>query len=266
LHKLIVVGSGIKSIAHLTEETKVVIQKADKVLYLVNEENLKSWIQREAQEAESLEPIYFKFHKRTDSYHHITTHIVNEYQKFKTLCVVLYGHPTVFAESALNAVKMIKADKGNAFILPAVSSMDCLFSDLEIDPGEQGCFIIDATELLIYERSVDIHAHNLFCQISNLGMYDIKQTQKLNVLCDYLSNYYPQNTPVCIYEAATLPLRKPRIEWVKLHELKQVEVKPASTLYVPPITQKAISKKYLALLGMDIQDFKLSTESYTPSK
>jgi tetrapyrrole methylase family protein/MazG family protein len=266
MHTLIVVGSGIKSIAHLTEETKVVIQKADKVLYLVNEENLKTWIQREAKEAESLEPIYFNFHKRADSYHHITTHIVNEYQKAKTLCVVLYGHPTVFAESALNAVKMIKADNGNALILPAVSSMDCLFSDLQIDPGEQGCFVMDATELLIYERHVDIYAHNIFWQISNLGMHDIKYSQKLDILCGYLLNYYSENTLVCIYEAAVLPLQKPRIEWIKLQELKQVEIKPISTLYIPPIAQKAISKKYLELLGMDIQNFKLSTESYTSSK
>ena len=61
---LVVVGSGIKSIAHLTEETKRVIQNADKVLYLVNEDNLKTWINRESKEAESLEPIYFNYPKR----------------------------------------------------------------------------------------------------------------------------------------------------------------------------------------------------------
>ena len=137
MHKLIVVGSGIKSVAHITEETKKIIQCADKVLYLVHEDILKEWILREAKEAESLEPIYFGSDKRVDSYQKITTYIIDEYKKVASLCVVFYGHPTVFADSALQAVKRIKACGGYAVILPAISSMDCLFSDLEIDPGDQ---------------------------------------------------------------------------------------------------------------------------------
>ena len=266
MHTLIVVGSGIKSIAHLTEETKRVIQNADKVLYLVNEESLKVWITREAKKAESLEPIYFKSNKRVDAYHHITTHIINEYQKVKNLCVVFYGHPIVFANSALNAVKEIRAGNGNAIILPAVSSMDCLFADLQIDPGDQGCFAIDATELLIYERRVDIYAHVILWQISNLGMPDTNKTKKLNVLCDYLRNYYLEEQPMCIYEAAVLPTQKPRIEWLKLPDLNHAEVNPISTLYIPPITQRVVSNKYLDLLAMNVRNFKLSGDSHTSSK
>ena len=266
MHILIVVGSGIKSIAHLTEETKRVVQNADKVLYLVNEESLKAWIAREAKEAESLESIYFNSDKRVDAYHNITTYIVNEYQKVKNLCVVFYGHPVVFAESALSAVKKIRAENGNAIILPAVSSMDCLFADLQIDPGDQGCFAIDATELLIYERRVDIYAHVILWQISNLGVHDINKTKKLNVLCDYLRGYYLEEQQVCIYEAAILPLQKPRIEWLKLPDLNQAEVNPISTLYIPPITQRVLSNKYLNLLAMDVRDFKLSGDSHTSSK
>jgi precorrin-6B methylase 1 len=77
MHKLIVVGSGIKSVAHLTEETKKIIQNSDKVLYLVNEEFLKQWIVRESKNAESLEPIYFNSTKRVDAYANITSEIVH---------------------------------------------------------------------------------------------------------------------------------------------------------------------------------------------
>lgn len=255
---LIVVGSGIKSIAHLTEETKKVIQKADKVLYLVNEDHLKAWIIRESKNAESLEPIYFSIPKRIDAYHQITSAILSNYHKYQNLCVVFYGHPVVFAESALSAVKKIRAENGNAIILPAISSMDCLFADLQIDPGDGGCFSIDATELLIYERCIDIYAHTILWQISNLGMHDINKSNKLHVLCDYLRNYYLEEQPVCIYEAAIIPVQKPRIEWLKLPELNKAEIKPISTLYIPPITQRVVSNKYLDLLSMDTRNFKLS--------
>ena len=266
MHKLIVVGSGIKSIAHLTEETKKIIQNADKVLYLVNEELLKQWIIRESKSAESLESIYFNSAKRIDAYNNITSAIISNYYEHNSICVVFYGHPTVFAESALRAVKRIQAEKGNAIILPAVSSMDCLFSDLQIDPGVQGCFSIDATELLLYERTPDVYSHTILWQIANLGMFNTQNTTKLNVLKDYLCNYYPNEQLVCLYEAALYPTQKPRIEWFKLSDLENIKVTPISSLYITPSPQIKLSNKYLELLEIDLDSFRLSTEPHATSK
>ena len=67
MNKLFVVGSGIKSISHISQETKVIIQQSDKVLYLLNEDSLKDWVKRESKSSESLEPIYFSSSKRIDS-------------------------------------------------------------------------------------------------------------------------------------------------------------------------------------------------------
>lgn len=266
MHKLIVVGSGIKSVAHLTEETKKIIQGSEKVLYLVNEELLKQWIMRESKNAEALDSTYFNSTKRIDAYNNITSVIINNYYEYNSLCVVFYGHPTVFAESALRAVKLIQAEKGSAIILPAISSMDCLFSDLQIDPGDQGCFSIDATELLIYERKLDAYSHTILWQIANLGMFNTQSTTKFNVLRDYLYTYYSSEQLVCLYEAALYPTKKPRIEWFKLVDLEDIRVTPISSLYIPPSPQIKLSNKYIKLLEIDLDDFKLSTELNTSSK
>ncbi|WP_106128442.1 SAM-dependent methyltransferase [Legionella pneumophila] len=258
MHKLIVVGSGIKSISHLTEETKRVIQSADKVLYLINEDNLKQWIERETKNSESLDSIYFSSEKRIEAYQALTTHIIEEYKKVSILCVVFYGHPTVFADSALNAVRQIKQDNGEAIILPAVSSQDCLFSDLEIDPGDQGCFSIEATELVLFERCIDIHAHLILCQVANFGRTDGKKTSSLSILKDYLSGYYPADYSICLYEAPSLPTYPPRIEWIQLRNLELSAISSITTVYIPPIEKKAISKKYLKLLDLKIDDLALS--------
>lgn len=240
MSKLIVCGSGIKSISHFTEETKYIIKNSDKVLYLVNEQNLKSWIQRESKEAESLEDLYFSSDKRIDAYRKITNYIVSEYNKGKMLCVLFYGHPTVFAESALNAVKIIKALNGNATILPGISTLDCLFSDLEIDPGNKGCFTIDATELLLYERDIDINAHVILWQVANIGMHNINQTSKMQVLSEYLAKFYHHDHIAYLYEAAQIPMQKPRIEKITLKDLVDSKINSTTTLYITPANQKKL--------------------------
>jgi uncharacterized protein YabN with tetrapyrrole methylase and pyrophosphatase domain len=257
MHKLIVVGSGIKSISHLTEETKRVIQSADKVLYLINEDNLKQWIQREAKNSESLDSIYFSSEKRIEAYQAITNHIIEEYMKVSILCVVFYGHPTVFADSALNAVKQIKKDGGETIILPAVSALDCLFSDLEIDPGDQGCFSIEATELVLFERYIDVHAHLILWQVANFGRTDGKKTNNLSILKDYLISYYPADYSICLYEAPSLPTCAPRIEWIQLCNLELSVISSITTVYIPPLEKKAISNKYLRLLNLTVDDLLL---------
>ena len=254
MHKLIVVGSGIKSISHLTEETKRVIQNADKVVYLINEDNLKQWIQREAKKSESLDSIYFSSEKRIEAYQALTNHIIEEYKKVSILCVVFYGHPTVFADSALNAVRQIKKEGGEAIILPAVSAQDCLFSDLEIDPGDQGCFSIEATELVLFERSIDVHAHLILWQVANFGRTDGKKANKLSILKDYLSYYYQADYSICLYEAPSLPTSSPRIEWIQLCHMDQSVISSITTVYIPPIENKAISNKYLRLLNLTVDD------------
>lgn len=257
MHKLIVVGAGIKSISHLTEETKWVIQNADKVLYLINEDNLKEWIQREAKDSESLDTIYFSSEKRIQAYQAITNHIIEQYQKFSILCVVFYGHPTVFADSALSAVKQIKHNGGEAIILPAISAQDCLFSDLEIDPGDRGCFSIEATELVLFERAIDTRAHMILWQVANFGRVDGKRTGHINILQDYLMIYYSKDSPICLYEASSLPTHSPRIEWTRLQHLCTSVISTITTVYIPPVENINLSSKYLKLLNLSVNDLTL---------
>lgn len=248
MNKLIIVGTGIKSLAHLTQETLTIIKHADKVLYLVNENNLKEWIEREACIAESLEPIYFADPNRVNAYTNITSYILEEYKGVKTLCVVLYGHPTVFAQSALDAVRKIREQGGDATVLPAISSLDCLFSDLQINPGDAGCFFTDATALLLYDKKLDISNHVILFQIFNLGRTDTKPTTKLGILVNYLRKYYLDEQPVCLYQAAILPMQKPVIEWIEVEKIRDARISPVTTLYIPPATQSIQSEKYRPLL------------------
>lgn len=111
---LTVVGCGIKSISHLTQEVIAYIQESDKVFYLVNEPVIASWICEKNKNSENLIPFYKKFAKRNHSYTLITNHVLNALEKFHHVCFVIYGHPTVFATASLNASRFAK--KAGCFV------------------------------------------------------------------------------------------------------------------------------------------------------
>lgn len=256
MSQLIVVGTGIKSVAHLSQETIVIIRQAARVLYLVNEPLMKEWIARENSNSQSLDELYFSCEKRIDAYQAITDFIVSENDRYASLCVVFYGHPVVFASSALKAVHQLKQRNMPAIILPAISSLDCLYADLAIDPGEQGCFSADVTDFLVYKRQFDIRSHVILWQVGSLGAFNQAKTTCLDVLQDYLLQYYPKSHQVCLYEASQYPSVLPRMDYLPLENLKEQAVNSISTLYIPPLFTTEFDADMLKKLGMDIANFK----------
>lgn len=118
---LVVVGTGIKFLSHITMEAKAYIEKADIVLYLVNEPAIKQWIQNLNPNSEDLDEIYFSYGNRLESYQSITNHIISNLCQNKNICVALYGHPNDFASPALEAVIEARKNGYQAKILPGIS-------------------------------------------------------------------------------------------------------------------------------------------------
>jgi len=251
---LTLVGSGIKSISHLTVEAKAYITQAEKVLYLVNEPILQEWIEKQNPSAESLDKIYFKFPMRIDCYHAITNYILETLKKPCHLCVVIYGHPCVFAQPGLNAAKQAKASGYDARILPGISADACLFSDLMINPADCGLQSFEATDFLIYKRDFSTTSHLLLWQIGSIGQLGhIKKSDyknELQVLIDYLCKTYPPSHQVTVYQASQYPHEPPTISTHSLNKLCSAPITRLSTLYVPPVRKINCDNDMLETLGL----------------
>ncbi len=239
---LMIVGSGIKFMSHLTIEAKACIEKADKVLYLVNEPAMQSWIQDVNKSSESLDFLYNKNDYREDNYRIISDYIIENLKKIKHLCVVMYGHPTVFAKSTLYAAQLAKEHGHNVIVMPGVSAEDCLFADLLIDPSSSGCQSFDATDFLLNQREYDLSCHLILWQVNVIGLLtkpiNHNPEKGLQILSDYLSEKYSLNHEIIIYEAAQYPMLSCRIDKVNLVDLPKAEVTNLSTLYIPPASEK----------------------------
>jgi hypothetical protein len=128
-------------------------------------------------------------------------------------------------------------------MLPAVSSLECLFADLNIDPVERGCQVFEAGRFLDNGLMVDPRAHLILCQIALIGntsAFDradgARHRSGLRLLGQRLSKIFPPEHEGILYEAAAHPLAHPRAERVRLADLGDADASEISTFYVPPLS------------------------------
>ncbi|MCD6040377.1 MAG: putative uroporphyrinogen methylase [Gammaproteobacteria bacterium] len=252
--QLTLVGVGIKFLSHLTTEAKVYIEKSKKVLYLLNDPAMEAWIHKQNINAESLGPLYKKHLLRSKSYQAISEYIIKCLMEEKDLCVVFYGHPSVFAEPGLDAIKKADGLGIRTRILPGISAEDCLFADLKIDPGSSGCQSFETTDFLVRQRRFDPSSHLILWQVGIIG--NLGHTQVIDnefgatVLKEYLSKWYPLDHMVILYEASQYPSFEPVIRNIKLEQLPKEKYTSLTTLYIPPYGEALLDGSMLQLLKL----------------
>ena len=239
--RLIVVGTGIRAVGHLTMEAIGWIRKADKVLYVVSdivaEESIRTL---NPAGAESLAGLYAENKPRVQTYGEMIEIILTHLRTGKMVCVAVYGHPGVLVYPTHEAIRRARAEGFKARMLPAISTEDCLFADLGVDPVS-GCQSYEATDFLINARLVDPASHVILWQIGGLGdatfkrhAYDI---QGMPQLLQKLFKYYSPYHIVYLYEAPVFPGVEPSIRPTPLYLLPHAGIAPTSTLYIPPAAQ-----------------------------
>src|SRR5215469_15932550 len=129
---LIIVGSGLQAVRHLSFESKMAIEQAEKVLYAVTDPVSELWVKKMNPNSESL-TIFYQLGKFRQNTYNQMTELTLKYVKGLNVCVVYYGHPGVFVDPSHNSIKQARAEGFNAVMLPGISAEDCLFADLGID-------------------------------------------------------------------------------------------------------------------------------------
>ena len=257
---LVILGSGIKTISHLTTESIPYIEKSDIVLYLVNEPILKEWITKYSQKSMSLDDIYFSTRKRIEAYKKISEFVCEQLDVYDRVCFVLYGHPTTFAEPGLAAATSVGKTRTDTevIILPGVSALDCLLCDLRLDPSVRGCFSVEANELLLYNKRLDKSVHNIVWQVGMIGnigapTYTLNR-ECLDFLKEYLLEVYDESHILILYEASIFPFKPHKEKRFELKNISKQEFTPLSTIYIPPVGTDKLNMIALERLGLSRKD------------
>ena len=240
---LVVVGTGIKVVAHTTPEATAAMRGADKLFYLVADRISEDWARSQNANAESLRDCYRPGRPRRASYAEMTRRIVAPVREGLRVCAAFYGHPGVFVAPSHDAIRRARREGFPARMLPGISAEDCLFADLGIDPASAGCQSFEATDFLAARRTFDPTSALILWQVGILGEPSINtdmtcRPERLAILTDRLRAFYPARHPVVLYMASPFAICDASIERTTLSKMRDCTVAAMTTLYVPPLPSK----------------------------
>jgi uncharacterized protein YabN with tetrapyrrole methylase and pyrophosphatase domain len=250
---LTVVGTGIIIGEHLTPQARVAFEGADEALYLVGDPVAETVLRELNPRARSLHALYGSGKARLETYEEMVEEIVAPLRVGHNVCAAFYGHPAVFVYPGRQAIIHAREEGHQTWMLPGVSSLDCLWCDLAIDPAAGGCQIYPATDFVLQRRVPDTGATLVLLQINVIAVVDHVQQadwSRLPVLVDYLLEFYPPEQEVIGYEASPFPVVEPLIERVPLAHLVDANLSAGMTLVVPPATEAAADPTMARRLGL----------------
>lgn len=236
--RLSVVGTGYRMAGQVTVEALALIEGAEKLLFLATDPITRAWLESLHPGAESLCEAWREGRPRMEICREMVERILAPVRGGLEVCAAFYGHPGVCALPAHEAVRQARAEGYEARLFPGVSSADCLFADLGLDPAERGCQMYEASDFLYRRRRFDPAAPLILWQISAIGMTRWLSAPPvaagLRLLAEVLAESYPADHEVVLYEAPLLPLCAPKVTRVRLARLPAAEAGGGTVLYVPP--------------------------------
>lgn len=237
--RLSCIGLGMMLGAHLAPRARSEITTADVVFVAAADPVVERWVLGLNADVRSLQPCYGEGRSRHAAYRAMVALMIGEVRAGRRVCGAFYGHPGVFAAVPHQAITQARAEGFEAWMEPAISAEDCLYADLGIDPGRTGCLHLEASQYLAYRRRVDPAACLVLWQIGVVGDLGVSRrttgaAERALLVDKLMTDGYPADHGVILYEAATLPVDRPRIEHLALWQLVQAVPSMQSTLVLPP--------------------------------
>ncbi len=257
--ELLIVGTGIMFPGQMTLEAADHIRDADCVFFNVGTHPLATkWIKENSKESHDLYQCYAEGKPREESYEEMVNLMVSSAEQGKTVVGVFYGHPGVFVGPGFQAIQECRDRDIPARMIPGVSSVDCMFSDLEFDPAQYGCVMLEATDYVLTNRTIDTTMPLILWQVGVVCVRDFsfsKSNDNVDLLKDRLLKDYRPDHPIICYVASTLAGSRPQVQVGMIGSLELLDIHASVTCLIRPSGAYDINKdsyeKYVSRLSVD---------------
>lgn len=248
---LFVVGTGMVGYQQLTNECEQALDLSEHIFLLHPLPEVREYFRERWGPVDNLATEYEQGLARLDRYERMADRVLNSSQEAdRPVVLTVYGHPQVGVTPTRIIIDCADERGVSVDVLPGVSSIDCLYTDLSIDPF-QGLQLFEATDLLIHEYRLNNEVPALIFQIGLIEsyLYDRRKSapERFTAIREYLEEFYPPSHELCLASTATLPLADSDLHWFELGNFESMasDIDFTHTLYIPRVSDPPIRNKTL---------------------
>lgn len=252
-----VIGTGMVGYRQLTQEAIAALDRSEQI-YLVHYQKIVSdHMEEYADDVIDLTTKYEQDTKRKYAYEQMAETVLDAAEECDSpITLALYGHPLVFVSPSRWVIEEAPERGLEVQVQPGISSVDCLYTDLTLDPAKNGIQMFEATDLLLREFELNPDVPAMIWQIgmveSVLYSDETSRPKRFKRLREYLQQFYPDDHTAYITQTSTYPITESEqiefeiSEFESLHE----QINAIQTLYIPPVQERSIQNEELAELVM----------------
>lgn len=240
--RLVIAGTGITAVSHMTLETIGHIKAADIVFYHVTNGVAAAYIKKLNPNVVDLLQYFEEEQSRDITYIQIAELMLQKVRARRNVVGIFHGHPGFFVMAARRALTIAEMEGYETHLLPGISSADSLLADLRIDPGVGGLQIAKAGAVLRGEMALATAGNVVLLQIGSVGDNSCNFTgsrrAEIARLFERLTDIYGDQHEAVYYVAAVFPGHNPTIVPRTLAEYRDPSVLSAvgfGSLYLPPL-------------------------------
>lgn len=253
-----VVGTGMVGYRQLTREAEAALKNSERI-YLVHYQGVvKEYMSELADEVINLTEQYESGIDRKETYERMAEEVIEGAKSADgPVSFALYGHPSVFVSPSRWIIDNAPKEGLTVDARPGISSMDCLYTDINLDPAEDGIQMFEATDLLVRDFDLNPDVPAMIWQVGSVETrlyqpHNNHEPERFTNLREHLQQFYPDDHTVKLLETSTYPFTEsveiefPLDEFESMHD----RINATQTLYVPPVRQRPPQNEELAAKSM----------------
>jgi hypothetical protein len=228
---LAVVNPGVMAINQVTVEARGWIEAADHVLCSNVDPATAEWIASLNANVQFLDSHAIQVESiQVESI--LAESIQALLEKGLTVCAVHSGDPAPWGE----LIRACRARGYRAVVAPGISTEDCFFSDLGLDPLQHGVQIFRAADFLGRHIEPEVSAGLVLRKV----LYTVEGSEEPAADCcdpaliKALTRTYGEKHTAILYEPALYSVCDPVIRRYRIGHLHQCPVTARSNFYIPP--------------------------------
>lgn len=248
---LLLVGTGIDPLLHLTPEAREALSVARCVYHLTAagpylatlNDNVIDW--RE----------WYLGSAGTEIYQAMAERLIEDARAQPVVALAIYGHPLILVDTSQMVIDRGMQEGLRVEVVAGVSSLDVLLQHLLLDVGLAGLQVYEANQMVLYKK---YPRPDVACFVMQVGAFGTKQLTKARPnhperfvgLRDFLLERYSTTHPAVLITCPFmpgLPLIRHDVRVGELGDLSDL-IHTGMTLYLPPAPPSVVDEAFLHAL------------------